>query len=260
MQKFTLMMLTCDKYSDIWPAYFGQLRKYWPQYTGEIFVNTESKRVEGTGIKNIISYPTENFQWNTPWSYRLYKCLEQIQTEYVIFLMDDFILTDYVDQEEIEKDISYMENDKTIACFNYLPIPGEPEAIKYERYMQMPKKTPFRINLQAALWRKSYLMKFIRKHENPWQFENWGSIRARRYSDKIYHLRKDAKRVFIYPDGGIIADERWHTEAAVELLKKEGYNIDFSARTIYHKGDARKTEIVHRTFIQKCWQVFKSLI
>ena len=46
MQKFTLMMLTCDKYSDIWPAYFGQLRKYWPQYTGEIFVNTESKRVE----------------------------------------------------------------------------------------------------------------------------------------------------------------------------------------------------------------------
>lgn len=51
MQKFTLMMLTCDKYSDIWPAYFGQLRKYWPQYTGEIFVNTESKRVEGTGIK-----------------------------------------------------------------------------------------------------------------------------------------------------------------------------------------------------------------
>jgi hypothetical protein len=58
MQKFTLMMLTCDKYSDIWPAYFGQLRKYWPQYTGEIFVNTESKRVEGTGIKNIISYPT----------------------------------------------------------------------------------------------------------------------------------------------------------------------------------------------------------
>ena len=174
--------------------------------------------------------------------------------------MDDFILTDYVDQEEIEKDISYMENDKTIACFNYLPIPGEPEAIKYDRYMQMPKKTPFRINLQAALWRKSYLMKFIRKHENPWQFENWGSIRARRYSDKIYHLRKDAKRVFIYTDGGIIADERWHTEAAVELLKKEGYNIDFSARTIYHKGDARKTEIVHRTFIQKCWQVFKSLI
>lgn len=58
------------------------------------------------------------------------------------------------------------------------------------------------------------------KHENPWQFENWGSIRARRYSDKIYHLRKDAKRVFIYPDGGIIADERWHTEAAVELLKR----------------------------------------
>ena len=105
------------------------------------------------------------------------------------------------------------------------------------------------------------MLKFIRKHENPWQFESWGSIRARRFSDKIFHLEKDTKRVFIYPDGGIIADERWFGEIAIETLKREGYNdIDFSKRAIYHKGEARKTEIVHRNFFQKCWQALKSLI
>ena len=29
----------------------------------------------------------------------------------------------------------------------------------------------------------------------------------------------------------------------MELLKKEGYNIDFSARTIYHKGDAKRQRL-----------------
>lgn len=260
MEKYCVMMLTCDNYSDIWPAYFGQLKKYWPEYKGPIFVNTETKAVEGIICENELIYSKQKFKWDTPWAYRLYQCLKQIDTEYVLFLMDDFILTDYVDAEEVERCISYMERDKSIACFNYLPTPGEAVERGYDRYELKAIKAPFRINLQAALWRKSFLMKFIRKHEGPWQFETWGSRRARRYRDKIYHLTSDAKKVFIYPDGGVIADERWFGEIAIEVLKKEGYDIDFSKREIYHKGEPRKTEIVHRTFLQKCWQVFKSLI
>lgn len=260
MEDYCVMMLTCDKYSDIWPAYFGQIHKYWNDYNGSIFVNTEKKRDIGIECSNKIIFSKELYEWNTPWAYRLYRCLEQIEEEYVILLLDDFILTDYVDVAEINRCISYMKADKNIACFNYLPTPGKKITQEYSRYELTDRKMPFRINLQAALWRKDFLMKFIRKHENPWQFEYWGSIRARRYKEKIYHLNKDAKKVFVYPDGGVIADERWFGEVAIDTLKKEGYNLDFQKREIYHKGEPRKTEIVHRNFFQKCWQVFQSLI
>ncbi len=261
MENYCLMMLTCDKYTDIWPAYFGQIKKYWKDYKGSIFINTEKIRTLDIECSNKIIFPTELFEWDTPWSYRLLQCLQQVESDYVVFLLDDFILTDFVDSKEIDACIERMKLDPNIACFNFMPSPGRYYEKAFERYELKDKNAPFRINLQAALWRKSFLLKFIRKHENPWQFESWGSIRARRFSDKIFHLEKDTKRVFIYPDGGIIADERWFGEIAIETLKREGYNdIDFSKRAIYHKGEARKTEIVHRNFFQKCWQALKSLI
>ena len=115
------------------------------------------------------------------------------------------------------------------------------------------------MNLQTALWRRETLIKYIRKHENPWQFEIWGSKRIRRYNERIYHLDKEAKKIFTYPIGGVLADGKWRTDESVELLKRNGIDIDFKVRGIYYPGETRKTEITHRSFLQKCWQVFKSL-
>lgn len=260
MEKYCVMLLSCDKYSDLWPVFFGQFEKYWPDYKGYIFLNTESLVYPQDKSKNQLKYSQRQFSPSTPWAYRLLQCLKQIDEEYVLLLLDDFILTDFVDNEEISRCITYMDNDKSIACFNYLPTKGPSVCRAYDKYELKNRKSPFRINLQAALWRKNFLIKFIRKHENPWQFESWGSIRARRYSDKIYHLRNDQKRIIIYPNGGVLADERWHEEESIEIIKREGYDLDFSKRAVYHKGDPRKTEIVHRSFIKKCYQVFKSLI
>lgn len=259
MKKYCVMLLTCDKYADIWPVALGEFNKYWRSYDNYLFFNTESKKYEGnTDLK--LKYPTKTFDPKGPWAYRLLSCLQEIEEEYVVLLLDDFILTDYVDEEELNRCISYMDENSNIACFNFRPTPSESVKDAYGRYELKARKAAFRINLQAAVWRKSFLIKFIRKHENPWQFETWGSLRARRFKDEIYHVKKDKRPVFVYPDGGVIADERWFGEDKIELIKAAGYELDFERRGIYHKGEPRKTEIVHRTFLQKCWQVFKSLV
>lgn len=261
MKKYCTMILTCDKYADIWPITLGEFEKQWPMYNNYLFFNTESKKYEGETRLNL-KYPTKTFDPKGPWAYRLLSCLEEIEEEYVVLLLDDFILTDYVDVEELERCISYMDADPQIACFNFRPTPGPSIRDEYGRYELKETKSEFRINLQAALWRKSFLMKFIRKHESPWQFETWGSVRARRFKNKIYHLKKGERAVFIYPEGGVIADERWRwfDEDKIQLVEQLGYDIDFNKRGIYHKGEPRKTEIVRRTFLQKCWQVVKSLV
>ncbi len=259
-KKYILMILTCDKNIDLWEVLLNQIEKYWPDYSGEIFFNTEKSVLEQGGYKNTLRFPKQKYEWDTPWSLRLLSCLNEIKEEYVLFLLDDFILTKAVDFAEIEQCVKLMEENSDIACFNYMPTNSEYIKREYERYELKDRKAPFRINLQAALWRKSFLVKYIRKHENPWQFESWGSMRARRYSDKIYHIEKDAPIVFDYPEGGVLADNRWRGKEAIELMKNEGYKIDFEVRGFYEKGDKRKTEIVHRTFIQKVWQVFKSLV
>lgn len=260
MEKYNLMILTSDGYSDLWAACLGQINKYWKEYTGKIIINTESKKANSNICKNELSYLKNKYTKEFPWSGRLYDALLECDCEYVILLLDDFILTEKVDNEEIDKCVNRMENDPNIACFNFIPTNGPVITDdSYDRFELKSKKSDFRINLQAALWRKQYLLKFIRKHENPWQFETWGNLRSRRYSEKIYHLKSDSAKVFTYPNGGIVADGRWRGDEALEVIKKEMLPIDTNNRTIYYPDDRRKTEIVHRTFIEKCFQVFKSL-
>lgn len=256
--KYTVMLLTCDKNEDLWPMFFFFFKKYWHNFNEKIFINTESKKFQYDNLK--IQNSSENFHSNTPWSFRFYQCLKQIDDEYVLLIMDDFFFTDYVDYKEIECCIDRMNEDKSIACFNFSVTRGPAVSFDYERYELKDRKSPFRMNLQAGIWRKDKLLKYIRKHENPWQFETWGSIRVRRYNDKIYHMRKNSPKVFSYHVGGVIADGKWRTSESVDYIENNGFDVDFNIRGIYNDGDSRKTEIVHRNFLTKVWQVFTSLL
>lgn len=260
MSDYAIMMLTCDRYQDVWPIFMGQFKKYWRGFDGTFFLNTETDHsLKDEKIK--IQFSNRSFDPKHNWAGRLKDCLKQIDEEYVFLILDDFAISETVDEKEIQRCLEEMKKHPDIACFNFRSINGPFDEEIFGKYVLANRKAEFRINLQAALWRKAFLLKFIRKHENPWQFETWGSLRARRYRDKIYHLKKGAKTPIEYPRGGIIADGKWLEDENIKWLTDEGYgNIDFSKRGVYHWGDERKTEIVHRSFVQKCWQVFKSLI
>lgn len=258
---YAVMVLSCDKNADLLPIFFTNFKKYWPQYTGDIFVNIETERnsIRGENIK----YPSRKFSSSTAWSQRLYECLKEVPYDYVVLLLDDFVFSAYVDTSELDRVFDIMRADEDIACFNFQETYKDKEDSEGEyfgRYYLKKKNAEFRINLQAALWKKDFLLKFIRKHENPWQFETWGSIRARRYKEKIFHIKKEAPHVFFYLEGGVLADGKWREDESVNFLKEEGFNLDYSIRGIYHEGDSRKTEIKHRTFIQKVWEVVRSLV
>lgn len=257
-EKYTLMILTCDKNMDIMPYFFYFFEKFWSSYKRTIFINTEAIRSIDTNYECM--YPQKTYKWDDPWSGRLYDCLKQVSTDYVLLIMDDFFLTDYVDVHEVNRCLNIMEEQRDISCFNFAFSNSSYERKEFDRYVLVNRNAPFRMNLQTALWRKESLEKYIRKHENPWQFEIWGSKRIRRYKDRIYHLDKDVKKVFTYPVGGVLADGKWRTEESVQLLKSNGIVFDENQRGVYYPGNNRKTEIKHRSFIEKCWQVFKSLI
>lgn len=67
------------------------------------------------------------------------------------------------------------------------------------------------MSLQAGIWNKKHLIRYLRDHEMPWQFETWGSIRSRRYKEAFYAVREGEKRVFEYPWGVL-----WQMESGME--------------------------------------------
>ena len=259
MENYTILVCTCDRNEDVWPYFFYFLKKYFPNLNEPIYLNTEEKMYKDKDL-NIISLQKHKAGDPQGWSKRLRDYLNSITTDYVIILLEDFFLNDYVRVDELKKCMLRMDKDKDIANFIFDSGRHKCYESEYPEYLIQARNAPFRLCLQAGIWRKKVLLKYLRDHENPWQFEVWGSKRARRWKEKSFVLKENEKKVFSYPSGGALADNRWRGDEICNWMKENGFDLDFSKRGIYYPGDVRKTEIVHRNIFQKIWQVIKSLI
>ena len=50
---FSILVNTTDSFSDCWNPFFKLFKKYWPNYGGKIYLNTEIKDFKYEGL-NII--------------------------------------------------------------------------------------------------------------------------------------------------------------------------------------------------------------
>lgn len=170
----TLIVNTCDKYEEAWYPFFELLKKYWPDRQMEIVLNTETKiyKHEGLNIKCI------NYSGDGEWSDRLINVLEQIDSKYVILLLEDFFFQNYVKQAEIDNCLRRMEDNDNIGVFYFKHITGHDlQSDKFLEYNVMNKNNKYILNCQAALWNKSALLEVLVPGENPWIMEEEGHLR-----------------------------------------------------------------------------------
>lgn len=246
MDKCTLVICSCDTYDDTWLPFFKILKDRWPDRPYPIVLNTESKEFnyDDMKIKTFSLYPPPK---KVNWGKRLIETLENIKTEYVLILLDDFFLEKTVNQNEIDKCIQWMDDNKNIAVFSFMPTKGENiRDNKYEFFEKRPQNGEYRLNCQAAVWRREYLIKYTRPHENPWEWELNGSKRSSRYTEEFYSLIEGSPLVFDYDliHGGAVHRGRWVREVLNKITKTIEVDIDYSKRGF--EDDYLKLNIPHK--------------
>ena len=80
---YSVLFLTCDKNEDLWAPFFHLFKKYWPQYRGNIYLNTETKSFFQKDIN--IRVLNHCYGKNDRWAKRLKDCLKSIDDDYVIY-------------------------------------------------------------------------------------------------------------------------------------------------------------------------------
>lgn len=205
MKNYTLLVSSCDTYSDLWEPFFTLLKKYWPTINSPVYLISDSKKYtfEGFDIRCPLNYKNSN----STWSERLLKSLDEVKTEYVILLLDDFWLKESVNVSLIDKFVNYMSKDNNIGYICLRSQPGDTSDKPSNDFKELNcygRKNSYRINAQVGLWRKSFLKKILRKHENAWQFEWYGSIRSNFYDKALYYIKPEFNNIFSYDSGGVV--------------------------------------------------------
>ncbi len=229
----TLLVNSCDSYYDCWDGFFKLLKIQWPDFDMNIVLNTESRdySFEDLKISTFGMYKNKN----VPWGKRMIETLKKIETKYILFALEDFYLESPVNTEELAKCYKYMEENPNIAYFSFFPTMDKNniKSSAYNGFEKRPQKGEYRLNCQMALWNREKLLSFIRPHENPWEWELYGSRRSSKYKEEFYTICKDTPKIFHYQNGGMILRGRWCLEKAVPLKEKYLLNINFSNRDTY---------------------------
>lgn len=184
MNDLSLIVSSCDKYSSAWYPYFELIKRFWPEHPQKIVLVTETKNYQHQGLDiNIV-----NSYHNETWSQRLLKALNSVDTEYILFSLEDFFLLGPVDQSRIDRCIKWMNQNQDIAECRLSSWQAVGLGDEWEPgcgFRTAGPDVPFRLDTQVAIWRKSDLISFIDPKETPWQFEGWGTERIKS-SNKIF--------------------------------------------------------------------------
>ncbi len=164
----TVLILSCEKYSDLWAGQVQQLNHYWPSPdVKKIIVTDKETDIKLDGFQVFSAGDTKE------WSERLSIVLDIIDTEYVLITLDDYYLIKKVEDSRISEAIDLMDQHK-LDYVRLFKRPTKANMDKINNHLNtfyINPAHPYSVNLYAGIWKKKFLQFTVREPLNAWQFE-----------------------------------------------------------------------------------------
>lgn len=190
MENLSLVVVSTDSYSDTWDVFFANFKKYWPEFRGNKYLITDTLLYSSYEVKTIL--PANN-QYNGfhDWGGRLLSCLNQIEEENILMVLEDYILIDFVSQSKISMLFkSFQEKNIDFLSIGTHDLNRKGKASMRDEIVKVKKFTKYRLTTAPGIWKVNSLKKFLRRGLNPWQFEIIGTYASYFRKDKFYMLNR----------------------------------------------------------------------
>jgi hypothetical protein len=173
------VLYTHTDYDDVWPAFFAQQEKFLgPLRENFIFLNKYSDKVPSHWTQVLYSDTAS-------YTERLSHCLEQIDSEVILFQHEDMFLYATPNVSALTKILKLLSTSPSrldyvrfIRGGRYFgsAIPGN------WKFSRMFKLSPWLLSVQPSFWRREAMLKLVSELEgkNIWEFESAGQRVFRR--------------------------------------------------------------------------------
>lgn len=176
---YSIVIMTSDKYSKVLKDFKIFFLKFWPKSYQDLIVVLELDSIKEDEFYNLTTNSHD-------WSKRLDIALNNVSTDYVIILLEDYFIFNEVYDSELQTLLEFMK----FYSVNYLswtsninsyPLKLELRYNHSDQSFYKAKSTllnyEYLVNAHGIYNTKS-LKKLLRRNENPWQFETNASLRA----------------------------------------------------------------------------------
>jgi len=226
MKDIAVVIISCDKYADLWKPFFTLFFRYWSDCPFPVYLVANHLCYENPRVITITVGDDHD------WSSSMRKALESIQSGFPIILLEDYLLTAAVHTDTILEYAQYM-NDKRAACLQlfprFSPIVGPVvQSDDHPDIGYIDRGAPYRVSLQAAIWDKQALDALLQDGESPWEFETKGTVRSNSLEAPFLSIMPEVKCPIPYFSSAVMGG-KWHRDA-IRLCNQENIPIDLEVR------------------------------
>lgn len=236
----SVLVLSCDKNISLLKILFDYLDKNWNDCPFRMYVGLEEGNIKSDKIMPLHSA-------GSGWGGRLLVYLDEIKTDFVMLILDDFLPERAVNTSKVIHYLELMQQNKNIATISFADIYD-----KNNNYVESlglcrrPAKANFLLNLQAGIWNVDTLKCLLKADESPWKTELFGSIRARQMKDKMFLcLRTDEESPYRYNRGWLMVRGVWNGNE-IKRLGLEKYSEE-----IFDGKDIQYSNLMHMDFLPR---------
>jgi hypothetical protein len=165
--RLTILVVSYDGYSDLWNDFFSCKENNWNDCPFETVLANNEKSLKGFDVRVL------NCGKDAQWSTRTRLALENINTKYVCVLLEDFFISEKVNNQDIYNAIDFMEQNE----FNYYKLDTFSKITTSlyadQKHLRcIPSNLTYGVSLLAAIWDRKYFLSKIGKDDyNAWVFE-----------------------------------------------------------------------------------------
>lgn len=240
----SMLVLSCDKYSDLWDDFFNLRERFWPECPFKWYVVTESKDYDRKGVEVIKCGKDLN------WAGRLRKAVQTVNTDYILPILEDNFINAPINNERIINYFSFVKERKV----DFLDMSNifrhkidNPEKEYYaEHLVIIPKHLRYGLDTAAAIWNKDYLLEKLGDGDyNAWQFEKDRCDEAA--SEEGYNglILADELLSMNVSEIPVVIQGKFYPPV-IEDFRKRGYEINTSGRPVMSFTETFKYDLKRR--------------
>lgn len=223
---FTLVVPSCDFYSDTWPYFFHFLFKYWPDIPAPIYLLTNHLSYDDPRVHTV--KVGDDHQWGD----NLRAALPHVPGDVLLMLLDDFFLNQTVVTADVQEAVRRFRqmNGRYLGIDHFkkvgTPLPGT------TWHAILPE--PPCVGLNATIWSAEQLRAVAAAPGmNIWQAENRAKQLAREDQSGHFYIGPEGTALMTYQES--IKGLFWKP-STLDFFKRENLPLSASARPCPPQG------------------------
>jgi hypothetical protein len=232
VSELPLLVVSCDRYADLWRPFFQLFWRRWPDFGGQIHLGSNYATYDDPRVQPL------RVGDDVTWAASLRNMLDRIPGEYVIVMLEDFLLMQPVDNARIQR-LAHIAMSEQVGCLRLYSIyPPEHQVAEYQELGAFNPGDPWRITAQAAIWRIATLRKLLVPGFSAWDFELVGSRMSDFMPDRIWGVKEPA---LVYDHA--VEKGRWRPQG-LTICADAGIEVDLAKRGAFTPAELQQHEQV----------------